>query len=124
MKSVWVKGWKQLRDIEDAMKMAAQGTSLDKMPLLQIHVLEALYEQDGQHASTLAKAVEREATSFTPVLDKLEKRGLICRAADPNDRRAVFIHLTNDGKALKVDVARVMDSLKAAYVFKPFAVKQ
>jgi DNA-binding MarR family transcriptional regulator len=124
MKSVWVRGWRQLQDIEKAMKLVAQETQLDGMPLLQIHVLEALYEQDGQHASTLAKAVEREATSFTPILDKLEKRGLICRAADPNDRRAVFIHLTNDGKALKADVARVMDSLKAAYVFKPFAVKQ
>lgn len=124
MKSVWVRGWRQLQDIEKAMKLVAQETQLDGMPLLQIHVLEALYEQDGQHASTLAKAVEREATSFTPILDKLEQRGLICRAADPNDRRAVFIFLTNDGKALKADVARVMDSLKADYVFKPFAVKQ
>lgn len=124
MKSVWVKGWKQLRDIEDAMKLVAQETALDEMPLLQIHILEALYEQDGQHASTLAKAVERLATSFTPILDKMENRGLICRAADPKDRRAVFIYLTNDGKALKADVARVMDCLKADYVFKPFAVKQ
>lgn len=124
MKSVWVKGWKQLRDMEDHVMQMAEGTTLEEMPLIHIHILDALYEQDGQHASSLAKAVERQATSFTPILDKLEKRGLICRAADPDDRRAVFIHLTNDGKALKADVARVMDSLKAAYVFKPFAVKQ
>lgn len=124
MKSVWVRGWKQLRDIEEAMRLVARETQLDEMPLIQIHILEALYEEDGQHASTLAKAVEREATSFTPILDKLEKRGLICRAADKNDRRAVFIFLTNEGMALPTDVARVMDCLKADYVFKPFAVKQ
>lgn len=123
MKSVWVRGWKQLRDIEEAMKLVVQETSLDGMPLIQIHILEALYEEDVQHANMLAKAVDRAATSFTPILDKLEQRGLICREADKNDRRAVFIHLTNDGKALKADVARVMDCLQADYVFKPFAVK-
>ncbi len=123
MKSVWVRGWKQLRDIEDHIRQVAQGTAVDEMSLVQIHILEALYEQDGQHASALAKAVEREATSFTPILDKLEKRGLIRREADKGDRRAVFIFLTDEGKALKVDVGHVMDCLSAAYMFKAFAVK-
>ncbi len=124
MKSVYVRGWKQLHEIEEFAKQTAKGTVLEDVGLIQIHVLDALYEEDGQHASNLARQVDRQVTSFTPILDKLEKRGLIRREADTNDRRAVFIFLTDAGKSLKVEVGHVMDCIGDAYTFKPFAVKQ
>ena len=42
--------------------------------------------------------------AMTRLLDKLEARGLLVRVADPNDRRALHIHLTEAGIAMWRDV--------------------
>lgn len=67
-------------------------------------ILQLLYEHDGQMASQLAHGVGRPATSFTPILDVLEKKSLIERRPHPSDRRAVKIHLVAQGKAIEEQV--------------------
>lgn len=89
--SAWVNLDIAQRNIELAINV---GISSIDIPAIEFHILRALYERDGQHASELAQAVGRAATSFTPNLDKLEKRGFVERRPDPNDRRAVRIFLT------------------------------
>ena len=79
--------------------------------IIEWYILRALYEQDGQHASELAHAVGRAATSFTPNLDKLQNKGLIERRPDPSDRRAVHIHLTEKGRRYEADVVRSADEI-------------
>ncbi len=37
---------------------------------------------------------------MTGRLDKLEKRDLICRHPDPNDRRSILVELTDSGRVL------------------------
>lgn len=64
------------------------------LSVVEFFIIRALYESDGQHASHLAKAVGRAATSFTPNLDRLEAKGWLTRKADKADRRAVTIWLT------------------------------
>jgi MarR family transcriptional regulator, organic hydroperoxide resistance regulator len=76
------------------------------LTIIEWYILRALFERDGQHASELARAVGRAATSFTPNLDKLQNKSLIERRPDPNDRRAVHIYLTAAGEKLRHDVAR------------------
>lgn len=111
-KETYLQLWKQLSAMEACAQQAAQGTAIDEMPLVQMFILDSLYEQDGQMASSLAKAVGRAATSFTPILDKLEKRGLILRKPHPNDRRAIRIFLTTNGRVLKRDVERVIAAVR------------
>ncbi|MNW02662.1 Transcriptional regulator SlyA [compost metagenome] len=41
---------------------------------------------------------------MTRLLDKLESRGLVARVADPDDRRALNIHLTEAGAAIWADI--------------------
>jgi DNA-binding MarR family transcriptional regulator len=65
------------------------------LTIIEWYILRALYERDGQHASELARAVGRAATSFTPNLDKLQQKGYVERRPDPTDRRAVHIYLTD-----------------------------
>ncbi len=67
------------------------------LTVIEWYILQALYEQDGIHASELAHAVGRAATSFTPTLDRLQEKGLILRQPDRSDRRAVHIFLTEKG---------------------------
>jgi DNA-binding MarR family transcriptional regulator len=76
------------------------------LTVIEWYILRALYDQDGQHASELARAVGRAATSFTPILDKLQQKGLIERRPDPADRRAVRIYLTDKGQKSREDVQR------------------
>ncbi len=42
--------------------------------------------------------------SATDVVDRLEDRGLVRRAADPSDRRATIVELTTEGEAVLADV--------------------
>jgi len=93
--SVWCNLDIALRNLDQVFGQVVQPLGLT---VIEWYILRALYDQDGQHASELARAVGRAATSFTPNLDKLQNKGLIERRADPADRRAVRIYLTESGK--------------------------
>ena len=90
--SAWCNLDIALRNMDQVFRRAARPLGLS---VIEWYILRALYEQDGQHASELAQAVGRAATSFTPNLDKLQDKGLIERRPDPGDRRAVRIFLTD-----------------------------
>jgi DNA-binding MarR family transcriptional regulator len=64
-------------------------------------IMNSLFADDGQHASVLANSVGRAATSFTPILDRLQKKGYVERRSDSADRRAVKIFITKKGHANK-----------------------
>jgi len=63
-------------------------------------ILLALKQQDWRTQQDLAAAVGIEGPTLTHHLDGLDKAGLIERARDPNDRRAVRVELTNAGDKL------------------------
>jgi len=52
----------------------------------------------------LARAAELNPGAMTRLLDRLENKGLIERVADPGDRRALHIHLTDAGTAIWRDI--------------------
>ena len=104
--SLWCNLDIALRNLDQVYGQVVQPLGLT---VIEWYILRALYDQDGQHASELARAVGRAATSFTPNLDKLQKKGLIERRADPADRRAVRIYLTESGRNCK---KAVMDSTR------------
>jgi DNA-binding MarR family transcriptional regulator len=90
--SVWCNLDIALRNLDQLFNRAIQPLGLT---IIEWYILRALYERDGQHASELARAVGRAATSFTPNLDKLQQKGYVERRPDPTDRRAVHIYLTD-----------------------------
>ena len=106
--SVWCNLDIALRNIDQIYRQAVRPLGLT---VIEWYVLRALYEQDGQHASELARAVGRAATSFTPNLDKLQDKGLIERRPDPGDRRAVRIHLTEAAYDIQDRVMDVADDV-------------
>jgi DNA-binding MarR family transcriptional regulator len=108
--SAWCNLDIALRNVDHIFRQAANSIGLSP---LEWYVLRVLYEKDGQHASELAHAVGRAATSFTPNLDKLEEKGLIERRPDPCDRRAVHIHLTDDGRSCREEVIKSAEDVDA-----------
>jgi DNA-binding MarR family transcriptional regulator len=60
--------------------------------------LLSIVERNGpSRVSVLAKKLDITARSVTEAVDALERDGFVRRAADPNDRRAVLVTLTDKG---------------------------
>jgi len=98
---VWVDTAKRLAAIELALMEQLEPTPACDLTPKQVHILLALYTQDKQHPSDLARAVGAAPTAFTPILDSLERQRLITRRPDTSDRRAVVIAITSAGLELK-----------------------
>jgi MarR family transcriptional regulator for hemolysin len=62
-------------------------------------VLTHLYRKDGLTQSELAEILELEKPSLGRLLDRLEAKGWVRRAADRRDRRAKRIFLTEQAEA-------------------------
>ncbi|MGQ9887971.1 MAG: MarR family winged helix-turn-helix transcriptional regulator [Aggregatilineales bacterium] len=116
--SVWCNLDIALRNLDQVF---AQVVSPLGLTVIEWYILRALYDHDGQHASELARAVGRAATSFTPNLDKLQNKGLIERRADPSDRRAVRIYLTEAAQNMRCAVLESAAKLdeRIASLFDP-----
>ena len=78
----------------------------------QARALRVVCERDGVRLSDLAETLRIAPRSATEVADGLQDRGLVERAADPADRRAVLLRPTDEGRRVRaeVDRARAADS--------------
>ena len=99
--SIWCNLDIALRNLDQVYGQVIEPLGLT---VIEWYILRSLYDQDGQHASELARAVGRAATSFTPILDKLQNKGFIERRPHPADQRAIRIYLTEQGKVLEEQV--------------------
>lgn len=76
-------------------------------------VLLALWRHDGQRTAELGRRAGLEPSSMTGLLDRMERDGLIQRHADPDDRRAQCIALTDRGRHCELGVMGVVDETLA-----------
>jgi DNA-binding MarR family transcriptional regulator len=79
--------------------------------VIELYILQTLYDEDGQLPSRLARAVGRPATSFTPILDKIVGKGLVERHPDPSDRRSINVYLTDKAKHLRPEVEKAIGNI-------------
>lgn len=63
-------------------------------------VLNKLGEEDGISQKDLAKRVEKDQTNVTRILDQLERKGLIMRMPNKEDRRSFLTYLTDEGRSV------------------------
>lgn len=73
----------------------------------QGRILFVLWEADNIPISTLSERTGLAKTTLTSMLDRLERSGHIRREADPADRRAMRICLTESAEALREKYERV-----------------
>ncbi len=74
----------------------------------QWSVLASLWKNDGQTQQELADAANKNKASITHLIDNLEKRNLVYRQSDEDDRRNNFILLTEEGKNLKESLSKIV----------------
>src|ERR1700760_1341030 len=93
---------RRLRQAVDAELRVLGLTEATWRPLVYVRRLG-----DGVRQKELATALSIEGPSLVRLLDNLERRGLIERREDENDRRARGIHLTRSGRELAVRAAKI-----------------
>ena len=70
----------------------------------QYGVLNYLWENTVATPKELAHMLQVENSTMSGILDRLQKKGLIERRTDENDRRSVQVMLTPEADTLKADV--------------------
>ncbi|MGN6151511.1 MAG: MarR family winged helix-turn-helix transcriptional regulator [Lysobacteraceae bacterium] len=94
------------RQVRDAMwarmerELAAAGHDLTFSQFIAMKKLSA----GAASVTDLARTADLNPGAMTRLLDKLEARGLLVRVADPRDRRALHIHMTDAGRKLWSEV--------------------
>ena len=81
----------------------AQGQKVldrESIPIAYWYYLRVLAERGEINQLELSKRVGISSTTAVPALDYLEKRGLVKRVRDPNDRRKYFVLLQDEGKRI------------------------
>ncbi|WP_100012353.1 MarR family winged helix-turn-helix transcriptional regulator [Lentibacillus sediminis] len=74
------------------------------MKISDFAVLEALYHKGRQTIRQISEAVLISTGSITYVIDKLEAKGLLERKHCREDRRVVYIHITDKGTQLMDEI--------------------
>ncbi|WP_342551628.1 MarR family winged helix-turn-helix transcriptional regulator [Paenibacillus sp. FSL R7-0652] len=64
----------------------------------QLAVLEVLEDHDKMKPSDLIPFLATTPAAVTMLLDRMEKNGLICRDRDDQDRRIVWVSLSDKGR--------------------------
>jgi DNA-binding MarR family transcriptional regulator len=67
-------------------------------------VLSVLRSEPVRTQTALARSIGADKTRLIPVLDELQRRGLIEREPDPADRRVRLLRLTRAGRELQASV--------------------
>jgi len=81
-------------------------TALQWVPLLM------LAKQKAQTAAELSRCLGVDTSTMTRMLDRLEAKSLLVRKRSVDDRRVIFLELTDEGRALSERIPYVMaDSL-------------
>ncbi|MEO7033418.1 MAG: MarR family transcriptional regulator [Polyangiaceae bacterium] len=77
----------------------------------QYLVLLTLWEEDGARVSRIGERLFLDSGTLTPLLKRLEKRGLVERRRSAADERVVQIFLSASGKRLKRKALEVPNGL-------------
>jgi DNA-binding MarR family transcriptional regulator len=67
----------------------------------QYLVMLVLWERDEVNVSEICEQLFLETTTLTPLLKRLEARGLIARQRSASDERQVIVSLTDEGRAMR-----------------------
>ena len=78
-----------------------------------------LWEKENVSVKALGEILWLDSGTLTPLLKKLEAKGLVTRARSRNDERSVEIGLTDAGRALREQAAAVPEQVGSCLKMPP-----
>lgn len=91
---------KLVRAVESVTVRSHSHLSKENLSFGQFAVLEALYHLGSLYQKDIARKILKTPRNITMIVDNLEKRKLVKRERDDDDRRLFNVHLTNEGRHL------------------------
>jgi DNA-binding MarR family transcriptional regulator len=79
---------------------------------LEGHVLTYLRKYAPAPVGELVRVFGVKQSTFTSLLDRLERDGLVRREPNPADRRSFLIHITERGRELTARLNRLLERLE------------
>lgn len=73
----------------------------------QYLVMLALWEREPLRVNELARLLQLDPGTLSPLLKRLEASGYVRRERDPHDERALAVVLTERGRELRADAERI-----------------
>lgn len=67
----------------------------------QYLVLMVLWEKDSQPVNDIARRLLLETNTVTPLLQRMEKQGIVVRTKGEKDKRQQIVSLTSKGKEME-----------------------
>ncbi len=80
----------------------------------QLWAIRAVHEHGPINISDIAKRMYLHPTTVLGIIDRLEARGLVSRNRSKDDRRVIWLELTQSGKDLVQSVPEVVQGLLGA----------
>jgi len=97
-----------IHEVARLMKRRFEGeASMQEITLPQWRALAHVTAYEGITQKALADAVDTDPMTISGILDRLEKRGLIERYADPTDSRAKLARVTPEGIEVVQSVRKI-----------------
>ena len=112
---------KLMRAAESVTIRVSRPMSAAGLTISQFGVLEALHHKGPLCQRDIAAKILKSTGNITMVIDNLEKRSLVRRERDSQDRRYLTVHLTDSGTAL---IAKVFADVESSIVAEMAALSQ
>ncbi len=96
--------WVKLTRAADSFGSRVNTGTMGDLTVSQFGVLEVLHHLGAMPQCTLAAKLLKSSGNITMVIDNLEKRGLVKRVADPQDRRVSQVTLTEQGSQFIAEI--------------------
>jgi len=102
----------QIKHLSDRIfeRILAQ-KNIDAFNGAQGRILYVLWQEEYISLRELADRTGLAATTLTSMIDRMEASELVCRAADPTDRRKTLLTLTAKARMLQSDYTEVSDQM-------------
>ena len=85
----------------------------------QYIAMMVFWEQGSVSAKELGRRLYLDSGTLTPLLKRLEGKGLVRRRRDPMDERSLLVTITEEGEALKEQAAEVPCQMAEHSVLTP-----
>lgn len=94
---------------------------LDELDLTytQYIAMMVLWEEKEINVKDLGKKLYLDSGTLTPLLKRLEQKGLVARHRDDKDERVLIIAITPDGEALKDEAVKVPRQMAGCVKLEP-----
>ncbi len=90
----------------------------------QYLVLLVLWEQDSITVNEISQKLILNTNTITPLLKRMENQGIITRNREGSDERKVIIRLTEKGKQMQAEAAKIPEQLGSEIASEAMSIKE